>query len=276
MLQEMRAQAGKETPKLEQSPTGLGIMNKPAQRTNQRVEATGPSAFIKEVSDFMSELNSMKQEIKTKNAAPTVTPGQSGVTKVKEEKLGVAQSKELPIKRGETKNVENPKFEFKSIPKDIEQDTDFLEAVDKLATKLETSPEVILSLIEFETAGTFDPSVVNAAGSGATGLIQFMPKTAEGLGTTVGALAEMNRAEQMVYVDKYFSQFGDKLKGASAEELYTAILYPASLGKSPETVLFKKGTKAYAQNSGFDKNQDGVITKGEATRTALMKRRSQA
>ena len=33
-------------------------------------------------------------------------------------------------------------------------------------------------------------AVKNAAGSGATGLIQFMPRTAQGLGTTTAKLAK--------------------------------------------------------------------------------------
>ena len=50
--------------------------------------------------------------------------------------------------------------------------------------------------------------LLNAAGSGATGLIQFMPNTAEGLGTSTGELAGMSRARQMHYVEKYLSNKG--------------------------------------------------------------------
>ena len=38
-----------------------------------------------------------------------------------------------------------------------------------------------MAVMSFETGGTFDPGIRNAAGSGATGLIQFMPSTAAGL-----------------------------------------------------------------------------------------------
>ncbi len=42
-----------------------------------------------------------------------------------------------------------------------------------------------MAAMAFESARTFSADIVNKA-SGATGLIQFMPKTAEGLGTWTG------------------------------------------------------------------------------------------
>lgn len=42
----------------------------------------------------------------------------------------------------------------------------------------------LMACMAFETGETFSPTIKNGAGSGATGLIQFMPKTAIGLGTT--------------------------------------------------------------------------------------------
>ena len=121
----------------------------------------------------------------------------------------------------------------------------------------------------FETGGTFDPSVKNQAGSGATGLIQFMDSTAKGLGTTTDKLAGMSRSEQLVYVDKYFS--GKGIEGGSLSDIYMAVLFPAAVGKPDDFVLFGKGAmsgytgKAYKQNKGLDKNNDGSITKAEAS-----------
>ena len=70
-----------------------------------------------------------------------------------------------------------------------------------------------MAVMSFETGGTFNPGIRNAAGSGATGLIQFMPSAAAGLGTSTQALAGMSRAEQMKYVEKYLSNKG--VKGGS-------------------------------------------------------------
>ena len=44
-----------------------------------------------------------------------------------------------------------------------------------------------------------------------------------------------------------------------------AILYPKAVGKDSEYALFKEGTRAYFQNRGLDINEDGIITKAEAT-----------
>ena len=44
--------------------------------------------------------------------------------------------------------------------------------------------DFLMSAMAFESGESFSPSVKNAAGSGAVGLIQFMPSTAAALGTT--------------------------------------------------------------------------------------------
>jgi hypothetical protein len=91
-----------------------------------------------------------------------------------------------------------------------------------------------------------------------------MPKTAVGLGTTTEALSRMTRGEQMIFVDKYFSQYGSRLQGGNINDLYMAVLWPAAIGKPSSYVLFREGTKAYKQNSGLDINGDGTINKFEA------------
>ena len=75
------------------------------------------------------------------------------------------------------------------------------------------------------------------AGSGATGLIQFMPDTAKGLGTsTTEALSQMTRSEQLKYVDKYFE--GTLNKGASLSDVYMSVLLPASRRESLKILFF--------------------------------------
>ena len=54
----------------------------------------------------------------------------------------------------------------------------------------ETHASWLMSCMAFESGETFSPSVRNAAGSGATGLIQFMPSTAKDLGTSTTELAD--------------------------------------------------------------------------------------
>ena len=163
-----------------------------------------------------------------------------------------------------------------SLPTDVASDQEFQFAVRDTAERLGVSEADLMAVMSFETGGTFNPGIPNAAGSGATGLIQFMPSTAKGLGTSTEELAGMSRARQMHYVEKYLSNKGVKGKGLS--DLYMAVLFPAAVGKSDDFVLFGKGAmagytgRAYDQNRGLDKNGDGSITKAEASAKVMQHR----
>lgn len=121
----------------------------------------------------------------------------------------------------------------------------------------------LLGCMAWESAETFSPAIRNAAGSGATGLIQFMPLTAKGMGTTVDALAKMSQIEQLNYVYKYFLPYKGRLKNLG--DVYMTILWPAGVGKNDSYVLWNRNKKptTYRQNSGLDVNKDGDITRAE-------------
>lgn len=121
----------------------------------------------------------------------------------------------------------------------------------------------LIGCMAWESAETFSPSIKNAAGSGATGLIQFMPATARGLGTTVDKLAAMTQIEQLNYVYKYFLPYKGKLRNLG--DVYMAILWPAGVGQKDSYVLWAQSKKptTYRQNIGLDVNKDGVITRAE-------------
>lgn len=131
---------------------------------------------------------------------------------------------------------------------------------------LGVDPSYLMACMAFETGGTFSPSVQNAAGSGAVGLIQFMPQTAYALGTTTEDLAEMTAEEQLDYVLAYFNWAKGKL--STLEDVYMCILWPRAIGKPLDYVLFyqsdQKRPKQYIQNAGLDFNRNGKITKAEA------------
>ncbi|SVC65278.1 uncharacterized protein METZ01_LOCUS318132, partial [marine metagenome] len=138
----------------------------------------------------------------------------------------------------------------------------------EIAGKHGIDPKDLLSIMRFETGGSFSASVANPE-SGATGLIQFTAPVAKELGTTLAELAQMSREEQLVYVDRYLDMrkkppFNLPERGASLDDLYMAVLYPAAIGKESSFVLFRSGERAYDQNKGLDSNNDGTITKGEA------------
>src|SRR5262244_4469818 len=138
----------------------------------------------------------------------------------------------------------------------------FKTKVIQIASDLKVNPNFLMAVMSFESGETFSPSVKNAAGSGAVGLIQFMPATAKGLGTTTAALAAMTAEEQLDFVAKYFKQFKKPL--LTIEDVYMAVLMPSAVGKGSDFVLFRKPSTAYNQNKGLDINQDGLITVGEA------------
>jgi hypothetical protein len=142
----------------------------------------------------------------------------------------------------------------------------FRERVIRMGASLKVDPNYLMACMAFETGRTFSPSVRNAAGSGAVGLIQFMPGTAQALGTSTAQLAAMGAVRQLDYVEKYFAPRTGKLK--TLEDVYMAILWPAAIGKPNAFVLFDrsdpKNPKRYVQNAGLDYNKDGVITKAEA------------
>jgi hypothetical protein len=143
---------------------------------------------------------------------------------------------------------------------------EFCERVREIADSLGTDPNYLMACMAFESGETFSPSIKNAAGSGATGLIQFMPSTAQALGTTTEELASMTAEEQLDYVEEYFKPSSGKLQ--SLDDVYMAILWPAAVGRPSDYVLFAQDDpdhpRRYIQNAGLDFNQDGVITKAEA------------
>ncbi|WP_298577619.1 LysM peptidoglycan-binding domain-containing protein [uncultured Luteimonas sp.] len=140
----------------------------------------------------------------------------------------------------------------------------FLRGVEEMAGRLGTRPEYILAVMSFETGGSFSPGVRNGVGSGATGLIQFMPTTARELGTSTDALARMSAVEQLEYVERYFAQRSDPGDLNTLEGVYTTVLY-GSPRPDPGSTLFSQGGAAYRMNAPLDLNRDGRITAGEAT-----------
>lgn len=136
---------------------------------------------------------------------------------------------------------------------------EFIAKVRAIAAAIGCDPSHLMAAMYFESR--LDPAAVNPS-SNATGLIQFMPSTAEGLGTTVDALREMGALEQLDFVASYFAPFAGKLRSLS--DLYMAILWPAAVGAPDDSVIFPAGSKALLANRGLDIDHDGEVTKAEA------------
>lgn len=154
--------------------------------------------------------------------------------------------------------------------------TAFANKVSQIASLLVVNPDWLMIIMNFESAGTFSPSIPNGLGSGGVGLIQFMPATARSLGTTTADLAKMSNVQQLEYVYKYFRPKAGQYK--SGEDLYLYTFFPMAVGKPDDfvfqTTKLKAATIAH-QNPSLDLNKDGVITIGEwkkALRVLLAKR----
>ena len=141
---------------------------------------------------------------------------------------------------------------------------DFRDKVHEISKEIGVKADFLMAVMAFESARTFRPDVKNMAGSGATGLIQFMPSTAVILGTTTEKLAAMSAVQQLDYVRAYFWPYRGRLNTLS--DVYMAVLWPGAIGKPEDYVLWTREgrPKTYRQNAGLDINKDGSITKAEA------------
>jgi peptidoglycan hydrolase-like protein with peptidoglycan-binding domain len=126
----------------------------------------------------------------------------------------------------------------------------------------------LMSCMNFETGGTYSPTIQNGAGAKYFGLIQFGDMAAADLGTTTAELVKLSQLEQLDWVFKYFDMWAKRGKTfTQLEDFYLTIFYPKAVGMSANTIIFRRDVEAekkgYAQNNGFDYDKDGQITVGE-------------
>lgn len=134
--------------------------------------------------------------------------------------------------------------------------------VREVSAQLDVPPEWLMAVMYSESR--FDAAVKNLRGSGATGLIQFMPNTARDLGTSVQAIEKLNHVEQLDWVRKYMQLMRDKYgEYETVTDFYLAILYPKARGQELCYSMYATPSKAYKQNSGLDLDKDGQVTVGE-------------
>lgn len=138
----------------------------------------------------------------------------------------------------------------------------FMKRVKEVAKRINCDYKDLLAVMNAESG--VNEKAVNPHG-GATGLIQFMPKTAKGLGTSTHELLQMTKVEQMDYVEKFLinakrsAGFADNEK-LSGGQLYALIFLPA---RAKREVLTTSDESYYKWNKGTDINGDGAITKSE-------------
>ena len=158
-----------------------------------------------------------------------------------------------------------------NIPSAVSGDTEFMGAVQDLASRKGWNAQRLIDIMDFETGGSFAPDQKNLAGSGATGLIQFTDKTLGEWGLTTDDIKGMTRTEQLALVEKHMSRHLEGIENPTFSDMYMSVIWPDAVGKPETHVLFKKGSKYYEQNDGLDISGDGTITKGEAAEAAMSK-----
>ncbi len=125
-----------------------------------------------------------------------------------------------------------------------------------------SNPEALIGIIYAESGG--NPQAVNRS-SRATGLIQFMPRTARGLGTSTNELKNMTTMQQLDFVEKYL-QTAKRQAGfrsdeqISAGQLYALVFMP-SAAKHESGVLCKHGSGAFRGNSALSSNGSTITTR---------------
>lgn len=147
----------------------------------------------------------------------------------------------------------------------------FVGEVVRYSNMLGINPNWLMAVMYFESGNTFSPSIQNPY-TNATGLIQFMPSTANELGTSIEVLKNMSATEQLQYVYKYYARYKSKLK--SYVDLYLITFFPISAGKPLSYVLQTASLPASliaTQNPVFDTNKDGKVTVGEIQEVMLSK-----
>ena len=143
--------------------------------------------------------------------------------------------------------------------------SEFIAKLNQVAKDLDINPNWLMLVFYLESG--VNEKAINSK-TGASGLIQFMPATAKGLGTSVEAIRQMSNVQQLDYVYKYFLPYRRAINGFT--DLYLITFYPAALlKKRPDTWNFPK--IVYDYNPGLDKNRDQVVNLGEWKRYILTK-----
>ncbi len=176
---------------------------------------------------------------------------------------GAANSAQNTPKQAKSVERQKQLSYSEALQKIIKENPGFEARVAEIAKKVGCPPEALYKIMWKECR--LDPRAINRI-SGASGLIQFMPETAIGLGTSVEAIRNMTAMQQLDFVEKYFKPHFGKLHNYG--DVYLAVFYPYALGKGDDFVLgSEQGDKRAAlvakQNRGVDTDGDGVITKAD-------------
>jgi hypothetical protein len=106
------------------------------------------------------------------------------------------------------------------------QDATFRAGVDTLTKKYQLKDSTALYKILYAES-RLDPNAVLKS-TNATGLLQFLPKSAVAIGTTVDIIKRTDGVGQLKFVEKYFDQY-PAIKGGDIYSVYAAVFFPILL-----------------------------------------------
>ena len=146
--------------------------------------------------------------------------------------------------------------------------TDFINKVKEIAPRVGLDSNWLMAIMNFESAGTFSPSITNSLGY--VGLIQFGESARKTLGVTKEQLKAMSAVEQLDYVEKYYNMYKGKYK--SYVDAYFAVFFPLAIGKPDDWVIEGGGLTAkqiYDANPAFANVKEGKLRVWEVKKTML-------
>ncbi|MBS9783773.1 transglycosylase SLT domain-containing protein [Candidatus Gracilibacteria bacterium] len=174
------------------------------------------------------------------------------------------------------REVNSTKLHINSLHKNLTKearellsDPKFMEKLSNVAKNIGASVQDLVTVMMSESG--MNPQAINDK-SNASGLIQFMPETAEGLGTSVSEIQQMSGLEQLDYVERYFKKNNRGHRLDSVEKLYLATFYPNALSKGDDYIIgfdskkteevnIKNAEKIAKKNRGITKDVNGFITR---------------
>lgn len=140
------------------------------------------------------------------------------------------------------------------------------------AERIGIEPDVLATIIGFETITTFSAQSRNAA-SGCLGLIGFCKTAAAAVAKAAGRpmtgnqalewLYAMTAEEQLEEVVRYFKLWIPSPRPLTVEQAYLIVFAPAFAFKPLTAVAYASGTPEYNLNRPMDTDQDGRITVGD-------------
>lgn len=139
---------------------------------------------------------------------------------------------------------------------ELEADPSWNAKIKEMEQKYGLDRSQIYAVIQGESS--WNPQAI-APSTGASGFFQFMPKTAEWLGTNTSAIRQMTPTQQLELYDRYLSKFGYSGK------VHLGIMQGApglaeKAATNPDSTIYPVGSREWRANPGWRSAGGGPVT----------------